>query len=227
MAVALVMPSAGTGSRFGGDIPKQLLSLHGRVVLCRSLAAFADQVDYAVIPIDPAIEGPVTMAIEADPPPFPWITVTGGATRQASVYAGIAAVPSAFDVVLVHDAARPLVRSYCIEGCIEAVLEHGAAVVCQACSSTVKKANTGMVETTVPRSDLWLAQTPQGFRRELGLAAFGHAAAEGWVCTDDAEVLERYGVPVAIVEGDASNLKLTTPDDWAVAEALAARDEDD
>jgi len=227
MAVALVMPSAGTGSRFGGDIPKQLLSLRGRVVLCRSLAAFAGFADYAVIPIDPAIEGPVRAAIEADPPPFAWTTVTGGATRQASVHAGLAAVPPAYDTILVHDAARPLVRGWCIENCIEAIDVHGAAVVCQPCANTVKRAEHGLVAATVPRADLWLAQTPQGFRRELGLAAFDRARDEQWACTDDAEVIERHGHPVAIVEGDATNLKLTTPDDWTLAEALVGDEGED
>ncbi len=79
------------------------------------------------------------------------------------------------------------------------------------------------IATTVPRDDLWLAQTPQGLRREAALAAFAQAQAEGWLCSDDVQVIERWGGSVVVVRGDRANLKITTPDDWAVAEALIQR----
>jgi 2-C-methyl-D-erythritol 4-phosphate cytidylyltransferase len=220
MLCALVVPAAGGGTRFGGAAPKQLLPLAGRAVLLRSLHAFAGLVVEAVIPVAAAIHEQVAELLMVDPPPFPCRLVIGGDTRQASVHAGLEATDAGCDAVLVHDAARPLVREACIRACIKAIARHGAAVVCQPCSSTVKRAVGDLVVATVPREDLWLAQTPQGFRRELGLTAYRHAAAEGWIATDDAAVIEHAGHPVAVVPGEASNLKITTPDDWAVAEAL-------
>jgi 2-C-methyl-D-erythritol 4-phosphate cytidylyltransferase len=146
---------------------------------------------------------------------------TGGATRQESVHAGLIASDAASELVLVHDAVRPLVPVRCISGCIAALATHVAAVVALPCAATVKRARSDhTVETTVPRDDLWLAQTPQGLRRGEALAAFARAAQERWTCSDDVQVMERAGHRVALVPGDARNLKLTTPDDWAVAEAL-------
>jgi 2-C-methyl-D-erythritol 4-phosphate cytidylyltransferase len=119
---------------------------------------------------------------------------------------------------------RPLVPGSCIAACITALTEHIAAVVAIPCAATVKRARADRtVDTTVPRDDLWLAQTPQGLRRTEALAAFARADAEAWSCSDDVQVMERAGHRVALVPGDARNLKLTTPDDWAIAEALLSR----
>lgn len=226
MRCSLVLPAAGGGTRFGGDRPKQLLPLRGRAVLLRSIDAFIGLVDEVVIPVSDGIRAEVDALIADAGFALTCRLVAGGATRQASVHAGIRACAETSEAVLIHDAARPLVPRRCIEACIAAIAEHGAAVVCVPCSSTVKRASGGLVAATVPRQDLWLAQTPQGFRRELGLRAFAAADADGWGATDDAAVIERAGHPVAVVPGDARNLKLTTPDDWAVAEALLAQRDD-
>lgn len=223
MRCALVVPAAGTGTRFGGATPKQLLHLRGRAVLVRAIAAFAGLADEAVIAVGEALRDEVEATLRRDDPGVPWRLVAGGANRQASVHSGIEATREDCTTVLVHDAARPLVTRACIEACLAAIAIHGAAVVCQPCTSTVKRVVGDLVAATVPRADLWLAQTPQGFRRDIGLAAFRAAAAEGWAGTDDASVIERSGHPVAVVPGEAGNLKLTTPDDLALAEALLAR----
>jgi len=221
MGVALVIPAAGSGSRFGSAIPKQYLPLAGRPVLAWTLEAFAGLVDEALLAVDDAWEADADALAAAAP--FPCRTVRGGATRQASVAAALAAVAPHHDRVLVHDAVRPLVPRACIAACIAALDAHPAAVVAVPCAATVKRATSdGMaVAATVPREDLWLAQTPQGFRRFEGLSAF--AAAGDLACTDDAQVMERAGHRVALVRGDARNLKITTPDDFAVAEALLRR----
>ncbi len=221
MRPGLVIPAAGRGTRFGGPVPKQLLSLGGRPVLLRSLEAFAGLIEHAVIATNNELRTDIEELLTSNSLPFTITIVQGGETRQASVYAGLQALENSCDIALVHDAVRPLVPTACIAACIDALGDHPAAVVAIPCSATVKRANAdGTVIETVPRSDLWLAQTPQGFRLDLGLAAFAKAEAEQWTCSDDAQVMEKAGYSVAIVPGDARNLKLTTPDDWAVAEAL-------
>jgi len=218
MLPVLVLPAAGAGSRFGGDIPKQLVRLAGIPVLRRSLDAFAGLVSEAVVPV--ASDGREAVAAALEGSRVRVRLVPGGTTRQASVHAGLLATDPDCALVLVHDAVRPLVPRACIAACIAALALHDAALVAIPCPDTVKRANDGRVATTVPRDDLWLAQTPQGFRRASGLAAFARAESEGWTCSDDAQVLERAGFSVAVVQGDRRNFKITTPDDLAVAAAL-------
>jgi 2-C-methyl-D-erythritol 4-phosphate cytidylyltransferase len=215
--ISLLLPAGGTGSRFGGAVPKQLLPLLGVPVIRRSIEAFAGLVDEAVI-AGPADRLEEIRAVCAGCT-VPWRVVAGGADRQASVHAALQA--SRGDLLLVHDAVRPLTPRRCIAACIAALATRPAALVAVPCAATVKRATPdGQVAATVPRADLWLAQTPQGFQRSAGLAAFARAAEAGWTCTDDAEVLERAGFAVAIVPGDPCNLKITEPGDFAVAEAL-------
>lgn len=219
--VSLVIPAAGRGTRFGGPVAKQLLLLKGRAVLLRSLDAFAGQVNEAVLAISADAHDEIAALVATAGLPFPVRLTTGGATRQESVHAGLLASDPTCELVLVHDAVRPLVPARCITACIAALAEHVAAVVALPCAATVKRARSDhTVEATVPRDDLWLAQTPQGLRRAEALAAFARAAEERWSCSDDVQVMEHTGHRVALVMGDARNLKLTTPDDWAVAEAL-------
>lgn len=214
--ISLLLSAGGSGTRFGSATPKQLLPLAGLPVIRRSLDAFAGLVDEAVV----AAPAQLLAATEAAcaGAAMPVRVVAGGAERQESVR--LALLASAGDLILVHDAVRPLVPRRCIADCLAALATRPAAVVALACPATVKRAADGVVIATVPRHDLWLAQTPQGFRRVEGLSAFARAAAEGWRCTDDAEVLERAGHAVAIVPGDPLNLKITEPGDFALAEAL-------
>jgi 2-C-methyl-D-erythritol 4-phosphate cytidylyltransferase len=218
--ISLLLPAGGSGVRFGSAIPKQLLPLAGVPVIRRSIDAFAGLADECVVAAPPDRHAEVAAACAGAL--LPVRLVDGGANRQASVAAALRA--SRGDLLLVHDAVRPLVPRSCIEACIAALARTVAAVVAVPCAATVKREGPpGQVAATVPRAGLWLAQTPQGFRRAEGLAAFARAAAEAWDCTDDAEVLERAGHAVAIVPGDARNLKITEPGDFAIAEALLAR----
>lgn len=215
----LIVPAAGSGSRFGSATPKQFLPLAGATVLSRSLAAFAGLVDEAIIAAPPGRHAEVAAACAGCG--VPWRIVDGGADRQASVLAALRAAAGRW--CLIHDAVRPLVPRRCIAACLDALRDHPAALVAVPCASTVKREDGGgLVAATVPRAGLWLAQTPQGVDRALALAAFARAEAEGWRCTDDAEVMERAGHAVALVRGDARNLKITEPGDLAVAEALLA-----
>ena len=225
--VALVIPAAGHGVRFNAGTgesssrPKQFLDLGGQPVLAHTLHAFAGLVDHAWLAVNdlwrPEVEQIASQA------PFPCTVVRGGDTRQDSVHAALRAVDPTYERVLVHDAVRPLVPRSCIAACLAALASHPAAVVAVPCAATVKRAaGDGTVAETVPRAGLWLAQTPQGFQREAGLAAFAAAARDGVQGTDDVQLFERLGLRVALVPGDARNFKLTTPDDLDLARALVA-----
>jgi 2-C-methyl-D-erythritol 4-phosphate cytidylyltransferase len=220
MIIAALIVAAGRGARMGASTPKALLPLGGEPILARALAAFRGH---------PRIDGLV--AVVTDPAEARSVLgkaasgvalVPGGRERQESVRRGLEAIDDA-SIVLVHDAARPLVPRGVIDAVIEGTLRHGAAVPAIPVADTLKRRNVeGAIGATVPRDDLVLAQTPQGFRTELLRAAYDRAEREGFLATDDASLLERAGVRVVLVPGSARNIKITTPADLALAEALLA-----
>jgi 2-C-methyl-D-erythritol 4-phosphate cytidylyltransferase len=149
--------------------------------------------------------------------------VEGGERRQESVANALAALPAeADDIVLVHDAVRPLIDAATIERTIDAVARHGAAIVGLPAVDTIKQvertAHGALITATIPREYVVLAQTPQGFRFGLLKKAFAEATADGFVGTDEASVVERAGLPVAVVPGSQVNLKITQPGDLELAE---------
>jgi len=149
--------------------------------------------------------------------------VEGGDNRQESVVNALAAVPAeADDVILVHDAVRPLIDTATIDRTIDAVVEHGAAIVGLPAVDTIKQvertAHGALITATIPREFIVLAQTPQGFRYGLLQKAMNEATADGFVGTDEASVVERAGLPVAVVHGSQVNLKITQPGDLELAE---------
>jgi 2-C-methyl-D-erythritol 4-phosphate cytidylyltransferase/2-C-methyl-D-erythritol 2,4-cyclodiphosphate synthase len=220
MTVGVVIVAAGRGERLGGVLPKQFLDLAGRSVLQHSVRAFDGRSDVSeMVVVLPAelvaraseLIGPTTTRVSA---------VAGGRRRQDSVRAGAEALSPAVDVVLVHDAARPFVDGSVVDRVIAAVADTGAAVPAVPARDTVKERDprTGLVRRTMARQDVWLAQTPQGFRREMLAAVF--ADGERNVdATDEAALVERAGHAVAIVSGDERNVKITTADDLRVARA--------
>jgi 2-C-methyl-D-erythritol 4-phosphate cytidylyltransferase len=144
--------------------------------------------------------------------------VVGGAERQDSVRAGLKALPEGAELVAVHDAARPLVRPEDVTRVVEAARRDGAAILATPVRDTVKRVRQGRVIETPERSECWAAQTPQVFRVRILREAMAKAAADGVVGSDDAQIVERLGVPVTVVEGDPRNIKLTFPEDLAVLE---------
>ncbi|MFQ5877334.1 MAG: 2-C-methyl-D-erythritol 4-phosphate cytidylyltransferase [Acidobacteriota bacterium] len=221
MTVAALIVAAGRGTRFGAPFPKAHLSLAGCPILARAVAAFADhpRIDrvVAVVP-DTARSRQFLRPSDRDRV----LLVRGGAERGESVRHGLEALADA-SVVLVHDAARPLVPPELIDAVLEATLRSGAAVPAIPVPDTVKRASAeGAVAATVPREGLVLAQTPQGFRVSLLCAAYERAARDGFEGTDDASVVEHSGGAVTLVEGDPRNFKITTRDDLALAEAILA-----
>jgi 2-C-methyl-D-erythritol 4-phosphate cytidylyltransferase len=215
-----ILVAAGPGTRLGGDRPKGFVPLAGVPLFIRSLRALlaADAVDSAIVVVPPGWSAEAAAVIERDGPwRRPLEVVEGGAERQDSVRAGLAATEDA-DLVAVHDAARPFVSASAINTVIRAAAEHGAAILAVRSPDTVKRVGgDGYVVETVERAGLWLAQTPQAFGAELLRTAHDGALAERIVATDDAALVERLGLPVHVVEGESTNRKITTADDlrWA------------
>lgn len=217
---AVVIPAGGEGRRMGGR-RKPFLVLAGEPLLCHTLRPFLEHplVHWVIVALP---------AADAAHPPA-WLAdadgrirvVAGGAERGDSVRNALEAVPAAADVVLVHDAARPLVSREVIDRAIRTAAAGQACVAAIPVSDTIKEVEAGGVVVGTPdRARLWQAQTPQAFPRALIVHAYARAAREGVRATDDAALVELYGAGVVIVEGAPENIKVTTPADLVVAEAL-------
>jgi 2-C-methyl-D-erythritol 4-phosphate cytidylyltransferase len=220
--VAVVIPAGGSGRRMGG-VRKELLELLGTPVLARTMAPFLARSDVTTIAIA------VADALLEDPPA--WLLadarvqlVHGGAERTDSVRNALAAIKNDVDIVVVHDAARPLVSGAVIERCIVAASNGRCAIAAIPVVDTIKEVDEGgRVVSTPDRRTLWAAQTPQAFPAAMLRDAHARAAADGIGATDDAALVARYGGTVVVVAGAPENIKITTPADVALAEALLAR----
>ncbi|MGC8469340.1 MAG: 2-C-methyl-D-erythritol 4-phosphate cytidylyltransferase [Acetobacteraceae bacterium] len=216
MRTAALLVAAGSGQRFGAAVPKQFLDLAAAPVIRHAAAALAGAVDL----LQPVGEAePIGRALAGIPHLAP---VAGGASRQESVRRGLEALaPHAPDLVLVHDAARPVIPPGTIEAVLAALAEHEGAIPAVPVSDTLKRVAGGRIVATVPREGLFRAQTPQGFRFSRLLALHRGAAEAGAaavVATDDAALLEAAGIAVAIVPGAEENVKITYPEDLLRAE---------
>jgi 2-C-methyl-D-erythritol 4-phosphate cytidylyltransferase len=221
MPAMAILVAAGRGERMGADRPKAFLSLGGQPLLLRAAVAFdaAPSVG-GVVGVVPANDLDAARDLLA-PVTKLMAVVPGGARRQDSVLQGLKELPDGFDgVVLVHDAARPLVEVDLIESVVRAAEEEGAALPVLPLVDTVKRVREGRVEETLDRGELGAAQTPQGFRIELLVSAYEAAFRDGVTVTDEAMALERMGTAVRAVAGSVRNRKITTPEDLAWAESL-------
>jgi 2-C-methyl-D-erythritol 4-phosphate cytidylyltransferase/2-C-methyl-D-erythritol 2,4-cyclodiphosphate synthase len=216
MRIIALLMAAGSGSRFGAAEPKQYQLLMGRSVLRHAAEALlAEGVVQALLPVVAAGEAARVMALLDGLPCLP--PVQGGASRQASVLAGLEALGAdPPEIVLVHDAARPILPPGMIAGLLAALESHPGAIPAQPVTDTLKAGEKGVILRTVPRAGLYRAQTPQAFRFGPLLAAHRAATTEA---TDDAALLEWMGLSVALLPGSESNLKVTYPEDLARAEA--------
>jgi 2-C-methyl-D-erythritol 4-phosphate cytidylyltransferase len=218
MNVAAVVPAAGHGERLGGELPKAFRLLGGAPLLVHAVTGLLASRHVTKV----VVAAPADRLTEAEVLLGPAVTtVAGGASRQDSVAAAVAALPSDVDIVLVHDAARPLVPVQVVEAVVEALLAGAPAIVpVLPVVDTLKRVDPdGLVTGTVPRSDVRAVQTPQGFHREVLAKAYAAADPLDPV-TDDAGLVERLGVPVATVPGSEHSFKVTTPFDLLVAEAI-------
>ena len=218
MHVSAIIAAGGRGSRFGSSQPKQLQTLAGVPILKRTVDAFLQ--GYAFDEVVVAL--PSDLAV--NPPSYldSVIIVEGGERRQDSVANAFRAVAPSSQIIVIHDAARPLVSSALIERTIDAAAKHGAAIAALQARDTVKRTDgSRIIRGTIPREEVFLAQTPQAFRVGVlrdALALASTAAA----ATDEAMLAEQAGHSVYLVDGDPRNLKITTPEDLEIAERLAA-----
>lgn len=219
----LLIPAAGTGKRMGGDRNKLLLPLLGRPLLAWTLLAAeasqeiswvgimgqpADFTDFRAIIGDLVLKNPVTL-------------IEGGKTRQESVYNGLRSLPANAERVLIHDGARCLITPELFTRCAVAIEQCQGLIAAIPVKDTIKVVNAaGFIEDTPDRSRLWAAQTPQGFEVALLKQCHEKGRELGWEVTDDAALLEKCQLPVQIVLGEETNLKVTTPVDLAIAEFI-------
>ena len=219
--VNVILVAGGTGRRFGGAVAKQYQPLGGRPMLVVAASRFVGLPGLARMIVVAAPESHEHCATLLEPLGLPLRFAPAGAERQHSVASGLAALDPECAFVAIHDAARPLVRRAAIEACLAAARTTGAAILATPVPDTVKRTVAGRIVATIPRADLWLAQTPQTFAVDVIRRAHAAAPADA-VATDDAALVESLGLPVAIVAGDASNRKITTQEDLAWAEAVLA-----
>jgi 2-C-methyl-D-erythritol 4-phosphate cytidylyltransferase len=221
--VTAVVLAGGSGERLGSTVPKQFIDLGGRPVLTHALLAFeaTDEVDATVVVLPD--ERPAFIDRELLLPKITSVTA-GGPTRQASLGEGLICLPDETDVVLVHDAARPLVEPALIRRVIDGIdASHDGAIPAVPVADALKEVTAeGLVVGRRPRVGVWRAQTPQGFRRECIEDALARADSDGVVCEDCSEMAVRAGYRVQVVAGDPRNLKVTRKEDLRLIEALLA-----
>ncbi len=219
----LLIAAAGSGSRMRANCNKLLLPIAGRPLLAWTLDAVlaAEQISWVGVVGQPIDKQPILSLLESFSKPFVW--VDGGSTRQESVQLGLAALPSNAGHVLIHDGARCLVDPELLNLSAKEVLSGNAVIAATPVTDTIKRVDSqGLITDTPNRADLWSAQTPQAFSVEQLRHGHAQALEKGWTVTDDASLYERLGWPVRIIEGAPSNIKVTTPFDLIVAEAVIA-----
>lgn len=219
-----VIVAAGKGTRMNMDINKQYIDLGGMPLLARTIKVFEE--NSAIDEIILVVNGEDILWCRKNivgSYGFSKVRaiVAGGSERQASVYNGLCEVNSGCGVVLIHDGARPFIRDAAIISSIDAAREFGAAAVAVPVKDTIKEATSeGLVGRTLDRSLLWAVQTPQTFRYGLILDAHRRALEQGYTGTDDTVLVERLGYAAKLVMGSYDNIKITTVEDLAVAEAI-------
>lgn len=221
-----IVPAAGSGIRMGGGKPKQFLELAGSPILAHTL----DALSRASFISDIFLMVPATFMEAARVIVSRWkadcahgnehprvFIFPGGAERQDSVFNGLVQLPPDCEWVLIHDGARPFPSRELLFATWERAQTTGACIAALPATDTVKRGQDGYVLETLARNEIWLVQTPQVFRKEIILSAYRSAAEAGWIGTDDASLAERIGISIGIVPGEASNIKVTTPEDldWA------------
>ena len=219
-----IVPAAGSGVRMGGPIPKQFLNLAGRPLLAHTLSCLSRTPFLSKIFLMVA-EGYVEKARELvgewrgeQKSSLPEVFIApGGRERSDSVRNGLSMLPAECEWVMIHDAVRPFASPALIRAVCEGARAAGACIAAAPSTDTVKLVREGVVCQTLPRDEVWLVQTPQVFHRSIVTQAYERAVAEGWTGTDDASFVERAGSPVAIVTGERTNIKVTSPEDlqWA------------
>lgn len=227
MKYQVIIPAAGQGKRMKAGRNKQFIELNEIPIIIHTLRVFEehDLCSSIILVINEAEKADFQYLIKKYQIKKVQQLVMGGKERQYSVYNGLMAVKGE-ELVLVHDGARPFVNHVSIDHLVAKAVETGAATLAVPVKDTIKKVENGIVAETVERSTLWSVQTPQAFQLRTILEAHEKAINEGYLGTDDASLLERVGQPVSIVVGDYINMKITTPEDLYIAEAILTRNEE-
>jgi 2-C-methyl-D-erythritol 4-phosphate cytidylyltransferase len=228
LKASAIIVAAGSGVRLGSDAPKAFVKIGGRTMLSYSLrtvrqvSSQAHSIDEVVIAVPEGFENAARAEVAAAGLGVPVKITIGGIERQDSVRIALGLTSAESELVIVHDAARPLATVAIFEACLSAAARAGGAIAAIPVSDTLKRVADGAITATIARSALWQAQTPQAFRRDLLVAAHQRAVSEKIVATDDADLVERTGARVEVVEASTTNLKITTQSDLAIVEAIIA-----
>ncbi len=221
--VTAIFPAAGVSRRMGGDINKIFLELGGESILLRTLKTFSKspRINFLIVVVNENEVDAVQKLLNSADDLKPYTIVVGGSERQYSIANGLKFLPDDAEIVLVHDAARPLISLKVIEDVIDAAKKFGGAIAAVPEKNTIKFIDAeNFVTYTPPRSKLVQVQTPQGFQRELLIKAYEQAAQDKFLGTDDSSLVERIGDRIKIVTSDYKNIKITTPEDLQMAESL-------
>jgi 2-C-methyl-D-erythritol 4-phosphate cytidylyltransferase len=228
LKASAIIVAAGTGVRLGSDVPKAFVKIGGRTMLSYSLGAVGqvNSIGEVVITVPEGFESAARAEAAAAGLGVAVKITPGGIERQDSVRIALGLTSSESELVIVHDAARPLATPAIFEACLAAAARAGGAIAAIPVADTLKRVADSAIAATVARAGLWQAQTPQAFRRAVLVAAHRRGFSEGVVATDDADLVERTGVRVEVVEGSTANIKITTPSDLAIVEAIVAAHKD-
>lgn len=223
MKASAIIVAAGSGVRLGLNAPKAFAEIGGISLIARSLRTLSmvAAIGEAVVTAPAGMEAAMRSLAASSGLDIPIKITAGGAERQDSVRIALELVSAEAEIVVVHDAARPFATPAMFAACIDAAARSGGAIAAIPLADTLKRVDNGVIAATVPRAGLWRAQTPQAFRRALLLEAHARAERERIPATDDADLVERLGATVEIVQGSQINLKITTPDDLTLAGAIA------
>jgi len=222
MRISAIVVAAGSGQRLGLNQAKAFVEISGRPILfyCLSMLRVVPDLTEIVITYPDGGEVRTREIAQGSGLELPIKLVRGGIERQDSVRAALEFTSAESEIVIIHDAARPLAESRLFIECIAKTRHADGAIAAIPVSDTLKQVENGAITATRQRAGLFQAQTPQAFRREILIRAHQQAAIENFAATDDADLVERVGGKVAVVEGSPRNLKITTREDLAIAEAL-------
>jgi 2-C-methyl-D-erythritol 4-phosphate cytidylyltransferase len=224
LKASAIIVAAGSGVRLGSNVPKAFVKIAGRTMLSYSLATVGqiNSIEELVITVPEGFENAARAEVAAAGLSIPVKITVGGIERQDSVRIALELTSAESELVIVHDAARPLATAEIFEACLSAASRAGAAIAAIPVSDTLKRVADSRITATIARADLWQAQTPQAFRRAVLVAAHQRAVREKIAATDDADLVERTSARVEVVEASTTNIKITTPADLAIAEAIVS-----
>lgn len=223
-ALAVIIPAAGSGTRLGSRIPKPFIPLNGKAILEHTIAQFLPVKGLSQIIVatsKSSFEDVENIFANFGGTQVDLTLVEGGAERQHSIENALKYLKPEIELVAIHDAVRPFISKAEIEKCVQAASEFGGAILAVPAKDTIKKVDSsGIISETPVRANLWQAQTPQIFKKDLLLNAYKKAREDNYLGTDDASLIEYIGGAVKIIEGDRKNLKITYPLDLIIAEHI-------